>query len=102
LEITGGNAEVAENRGIAERAIRKFMQGKKLEIDDAREKKEITRVGNERKAIANVGWGHLVCPFYVAAKWRCVPVSPRTCGTRFYREPAAAMNSGEWFRPGQR
>jgi hypothetical protein len=33
LEITGGNAEVAENRGIAERAIRKLMQGKKLKID---------------------------------------------------------------------
>jgi hypothetical protein len=23
------------------------------------------------KAIAMVGWGHLVCPFYAAAPWRC-------------------------------
>jgi hypothetical protein len=33
LEITGGNAEVAENKGIAKRAIRKLLQGKSLEID---------------------------------------------------------------------
>src|ERR1700676_2771455 len=35
------------------------------------------------KAIAMVGWGHLVCPFCAAAQWRC-----------------AAVNSGEWCRPG--
>jgi hypothetical protein len=39
LEITGGNAEVAENRGIAKRAIRKLMQEKKLKIDNARPKR---------------------------------------------------------------
>jgi hypothetical protein len=33
LEITGGNAEVAEKKGIAEKATRKLMKGKKLEID---------------------------------------------------------------------
>ena len=33
MEITGGNAQGAENKGIAERAIRKVMQGKKLKID---------------------------------------------------------------------
>jgi len=39
--------------------------------------------GNARKtgkAMAMVGWGHLSLPFYAAAKWRCVSVSPRTCG----------------------
>jgi hypothetical protein len=33
LEITGGNAEVAENKRIAKKAIRKLMEGKRLEID---------------------------------------------------------------------
>jgi hypothetical protein len=37
LEITGGNAEVAENREIAKRAIRKSMQGKGLTIDRSAE-----------------------------------------------------------------
>ena len=35
MEITGGNAEVAEKNGIAKKAIRKSMQGKKLKIDGA-------------------------------------------------------------------
>jgi hypothetical protein len=37
LKITGGNAEVAENRGVVKRAIRKLVQGKKLEIDAGKE-----------------------------------------------------------------
>jgi hypothetical protein len=33
LEITGGNAEGAENKEIAKKATRKLMEGKTLEID---------------------------------------------------------------------
>jgi hypothetical protein len=33
LEITGGNAEGAENKGIAKKEIRKLMEGKALKID---------------------------------------------------------------------
>jgi hypothetical protein len=80
LEITGGNAEVAENRRIAKRAIRKVMQGKKLKIDGLERGKKLGLVSDNGSAIAIVGWGHPVCPFYAAAKWRCVPVLPRTCG----------------------
>jgi hypothetical protein len=36
LKITGGNAEVAENKEIAKKAIRKLMQGKALKIDVSR------------------------------------------------------------------
>jgi hypothetical protein len=36
LEITGGNAEVAEKNGIVKRAIRKLRQRKELKIDGAR------------------------------------------------------------------
>jgi hypothetical protein len=63
LEITGGNAEGAENSGIAEKATRKVMQGKKLKIDGSRRPTEVRRVGDEGKAIAMAGWGHLCLPF---------------------------------------
>jgi hypothetical protein len=33
LEITGGNAEDAENKGIAEKATHKLIEGKALKID---------------------------------------------------------------------
>ena len=36
LEITGGNADVAENMGIVKRAIRKLMDGQELKIDKAK------------------------------------------------------------------
>jgi len=47
LEITGGNAEGTENKGIAEKATRKVMQGKKLKIDGSRRPTEVRRVGDE-------------------------------------------------------
>jgi hypothetical protein len=61
------------------------MAGKALKIDGSGWAEEFRRVSDEGKAIAIMGRGHLVCPFYAAAKWRC-----------------AAVNSGEWCRPGQR
>jgi hypothetical protein len=45
LEITGGNAEVAENKAIAKRAIRKSMQGKRLKIDRSAERGIRTSMG---------------------------------------------------------
>jgi hypothetical protein len=33
LEITGGNAEGAENKAIAKKATRKLIEGKALKID---------------------------------------------------------------------
>jgi len=56
------------------------MEGKRLKIDGARRRNEIRRVDDKGKAVAIMGWGHLVCPFYATAKRRCVPVLPRTCG----------------------
>jgi len=37
LKITGGNAEVVENKGITKKAIHKLMQRKKLQIDSGAE-----------------------------------------------------------------
>ena len=39
LEITGGNAEGAENKGIVEKATRKLMEGKQLKIDGCAKKR---------------------------------------------------------------
>jgi hypothetical protein len=44
------------------------MEGKALKIDGAGWTKEFRRVGDKGKATAMAGWGHLVCPFYAAAK----------------------------------
>jgi hypothetical protein len=53
LETTGGNAEVAENTGIAKRAIRKVMQGKKLKIDGGMK----TRFADLEVEIMGRNWG---------------------------------------------
>src|SRR5258706_14428616 len=61
------------------------MEGKALKIDGSGGAKEFRWVGDKGKATAMAGWGHLVCPFCAAAKWRC-----------------AAVNSDEWCRPSER
>jgi hypothetical protein len=38
LKITGGNAEVAENKRLAKKAIHKLMKRKKLKIDGTRKR----------------------------------------------------------------
>jgi hypothetical protein len=50
-----GNAEVAENKGIAKRAIRKLMEGKNLKIDGSGQAKELRRMRDEGKAAALAG-----------------------------------------------
>jgi len=50
--------------GVDRKATRKLMKEKKLKIDGSGRAKEFRRVGDNGKAIAMVGWGHLVCPFY--------------------------------------
>jgi hypothetical protein len=47
LEITGGNAEVAENKGNEKRAIRKLMLGKRLKIDRSAERGIRTSMGKQ-------------------------------------------------------
>jgi hypothetical protein len=61
------------------------MEPKALKIDGLGRGKEVRRVCDKGKTMATVGWGHLFLPFYAAAKWTC-----------------AAVNSGEWCRPGRR
>jgi hypothetical protein len=98
LEKTGGNAEVAENKGIVKRAIRKLMQGKKLKIDGSRRRNEFRRMGDEGKAIAIMGWGHLGLPFLCGREVEVRPGFTEDPWSRFHRGPAAAVNSGEWCR----
>jgi hypothetical protein len=54
LEITGGNAEGAENKGLAEKATRKLMEGRELKIEVERK-----RVFADRRVgitSGNCGW----------------------------------------------
>ncbi len=55
------------------------MVRKSLEIDGSRRRNEIRRVDDKGKAVAVMGWGHQFA-VYAAARWRCVPAVPRTCG----------------------
>jgi hypothetical protein len=62
-----------------------LMVRKELQIDGIAERRdaECAEDGNSRKdgrEIAMAGWGHLRLPFCAAAKWRCAPVLPWTCG----------------------
>jgi hypothetical protein len=43
LKITGGNAEVCENKAIRKKAIHKLMQRKKLQIDSGTEARFVDR-----------------------------------------------------------
>jgi len=54
LEITGGNAEGAENKGIAEKATRKLMEGKALKIDGGTKARCSDMKGGIRGG--NCGW----------------------------------------------
>jgi hypothetical protein len=75
------------------------MVKKELQIDGIAERRdaECAEDGNSRKdgkAIAIAGWGHLCLPFYAAAKWRCAPVLPRTCGGGELRRVGPLQRTG--------
>jgi hypothetical protein len=47
---------------------------------EARAPRKSADIAEEWESDSDDGLGHLCLPFYAAAKWRCVPVLPRTCG----------------------
>src|ERR1700730_7562586 len=57
------------------------MEGKALNIDGSGWAMEFRRVGDKRKAITIMGWGHLVCPFY----------GPRSGGARLRTQASGAV-----------